>query len=107
MIKAPDAAEVSVHLHFSTFSGQSLSHPVWINRWAPRSSSTFLQTRSLTSSPTEDQTPAVSFSTAGLPNASHFILTDVATQTEYEFFILELPSLNNYIKNHLNSYCLI
>lgn len=72
-IKAPDTAEVSLRLHVSTFSGQSLSHPFWINRWAPRSGSTFLPTRSPTSSPTEDQT-AVSFSMAGLPNASHFTL---------------------------------
>lgn len=37
-----DAAEASLRLLFSTFSGQSLSHPIWINRWASRSSSTFL-----------------------------------------------------------------
>lgn len=37
-----DAAEASLRLLFSTFSGQSLSHPIWINCWASRSSSTFL-----------------------------------------------------------------
>lgn len=73
-IKPPDAAEVSLRLHFSTFSGPSLSHPIRINLWAPRSSSTFLQTRSLSSSPTEDQTSEVFFSMAGLPNATRFIL---------------------------------
>lgn len=44
-IKVSDAAEAFPRLLFSTFSGQSLSHPIWINRWASRSSSPFLSNK--------------------------------------------------------------